>query len=167
MSGVKIAVHVLYGVTGGTRIHDNQSHNLVFYQLNYGHMEQVTGFEPVPSAWQAEILPLYYTCTKSAFTTRPSRVDPAWFPRIWNPPKSDRFQWSGRRVSNPQHPAWKASTLPIELLPHKQVTLFQRLEVFLIILKIAVCDFITFVIHPHVSLAGEQGFEPWLTPSEG
>ena len=26
-------------------------------------MEQVTGFEPVPSAWQAEILPLYYTCT--------------------------------------------------------------------------------------------------------
>ena len=26
-------------------------------------LEQVTGFEPVPSAWQAEILPLYYTCT--------------------------------------------------------------------------------------------------------
>ena len=25
-------------------------------------LEQVTGFEPVPSAWQAEILPLYYTC---------------------------------------------------------------------------------------------------------
>jgi hypothetical protein len=25
--------------------------------------------------------------------------------------------WSGRRVSNPQHPAWKASALPIELLP--------------------------------------------------
>ena len=62
MSGVKIAVHALYGVTGGTRIHDNQSHNLVFYQLNYGHMEQVTGFEPVLSAWQAEVLPLYYTC---------------------------------------------------------------------------------------------------------
>ncbi len=45
MSGVKIAVHVLYGVTGGTRIHDNQSHNLVFYQLNYGHMEWVTRVE--------------------------------------------------------------------------------------------------------------------------
>ena len=43
-------------MTGGTRIHDNQSHNLVFYQLNYGHMEQVTGFEPVLSAWQAEVL---------------------------------------------------------------------------------------------------------------
>ena len=27
-----------HGVTGGTRILDNQSHNLVFYQLNYGHM---------------------------------------------------------------------------------------------------------------------------------
>ena len=51
----------IYGVTGGTRIHDNQSHNLVFYQLNYGHMEQVTGFEPVMPAWQAGVLPLYYT----------------------------------------------------------------------------------------------------------
>lgn len=64
---------------------------------------------------------------------------------------SYRGKWSGRRVSNPQHPAWKASTLPIELLPHKQVTFFQRLEVFLNILKIAVCDFKSFVIHPHVS----------------
>jgi hypothetical protein len=27
------------------------------------------------------------------------------------------LNWSGRRVSNPQHPAWKASALPIELLP--------------------------------------------------
>ena len=34
------------GVTGGTRIHDNQSHNLVFYQLNYGHMADAAGFEP-------------------------------------------------------------------------------------------------------------------------
>ena len=31
-------------------------------------LEQVTGFEPVPSAWQAEILPLYYTCkTRPAY----------------------------------------------------------------------------------------------------
>lgn len=27
------------------------------------------------------------------------------------------FLWSGRRVSNPQPPAWKAGALPIELLP--------------------------------------------------
>gem|GEM_PF-5162553 len=27
------------------------------------------------------------------------------------------FFWSGRRVSNPQPPAWKAGALPIELLP--------------------------------------------------
>ena|GEM_PF-1166487 len=27
------------------------------------------------------------------------------------------FIWSGRRVSNPQPPAWKAGALPIELLP--------------------------------------------------
>ena len=25
-------------------------------------MEQVTGFEPVIAAWQAAVLPLYYTC---------------------------------------------------------------------------------------------------------
>ena len=56
MSGVKIAVHVLYGVTGGTRIHDNQSHNLVFYQLNYGHMEQVMGIEPTSVEWQSTVL---------------------------------------------------------------------------------------------------------------
>ena len=37
---------VYFGVTGGTRIHDNQSHNLVFYQLNYGHMADAAGFEP-------------------------------------------------------------------------------------------------------------------------
>ena len=60
----------IYGVTGGTRIHDNQSHNLVFYQLNYGHMEQVTGFEPVMSAWQAEVLPLYYTCIGAEWRIR-------------------------------------------------------------------------------------------------
>ena len=28
-------------------------------------------------------------------------------------------EWSGRRVSNPQPSAWKADTLPIELLPQK------------------------------------------------
>ena len=28
------------------------------------------------------------------------------------------FQWSGKRGLNPQRPAWKAGTLPIELFPH-------------------------------------------------
>ena len=37
---------VYFGVTGGTRIRDNQSHNLVFYQLNYSHMAARVGFEP-------------------------------------------------------------------------------------------------------------------------
>src|SRR6478609_7288516 len=27
--------------------------------------------------------------------------------------------WSGRRDSNPRRPAWKAGTLPTELLPHE------------------------------------------------
>ena len=27
-----------------------------------GHIKQVTGFEPVIAAWQAAVLPLYYTC---------------------------------------------------------------------------------------------------------
>ena len=46
----------LHGVTGETRILDNQSHNLVFYQLNYGHMERVMGVEPTSSAWKADII---------------------------------------------------------------------------------------------------------------
>jgi hypothetical protein len=32
--------------------------------------------------------------------------------------------WSGRRVSNPQHPAWKASALPIELLPPAPLSMY-------------------------------------------
>lgn len=32
--------------------------------------------------------------------------------------------WSGRRGSNPQQPAWKAGTLPIELLPHSKYSIF-------------------------------------------
>ena len=39
-------------MTGETRIHDNQSHNLMFYPLNYGHMERLTGFEPA-TFWMA------------------------------------------------------------------------------------------------------------------
>ena len=45
-----------YGVTGGTRILDNQSHNLVFYQLNYGHMERVMGIEPTYPDWKSGAL---------------------------------------------------------------------------------------------------------------
>ncbi len=33
------------------------------------------------------------------------------------------FIWSGRRGSNSQHPAWKAGTLPIELLPQYALVL--------------------------------------------
>ena len=40
-----------YGVTGGTRTHDNQNHNLALYQLNYGHhMVRLKGFEPLAHA---------------------------------------------------------------------------------------------------------------------
>lgn len=28
------------------------------------------------------------------------------------------WEWSARRDLNPQHPAWKAGTLPVELLAH-------------------------------------------------
>ena len=34
-------------------------------------------------------------------------------------PSKGVFLVSGRRGSNSQQPAWKAGTLPIELLPHK------------------------------------------------
>ena len=32
----------------------------------------------------------------------------------------DKISWSGRRDSNPRPIAWKAMTLPAELLPHPQ-----------------------------------------------
>ena len=36
-----------YGVNDGTRTHDNQSHNLALYQLNYvHHMVHHQGLEP-------------------------------------------------------------------------------------------------------------------------
>ena len=39
-------------------------------------------------------------------------------PRVRSTPEPHRpKKWSGRRVSNPQPSAWKADTLPIELLP--------------------------------------------------
>ena len=46
------------------------------------------------------------------------------------------FHWSGRRGSNPRPPAWKASALSTELLPH---TMFRFLS---------------------VSYVGTDGFEP-------
>ena len=38
------------------------------------------------------------------------------------------YSWSGRRVSNPQPPAWKAGALPIELLPLLQVNDLGRIR---------------------------------------
>ena len=38
-------------------------------------------------------------------------------------PLCDSFLWSGRRDSNSRQSAWKADTLPTELLPHFIVTL--------------------------------------------
>lgn len=53
---------------------------------------------------------------------RPDRTRPGG--ARWQPPPRLRRRtdtplgrWSGRRDSNPQHPAWKASARPIELLP--------------------------------------------------
>ena len=34
--------------------------------------------------------------------------------------------WSGRRDSNPRQPAWKAGTLPTELLPQTEAILSQN-----------------------------------------
>ncbi len=34
--------------------------------------------------------------------------------------KQNQLLWSGRRDSNPRQPAWKAGTLPTELLPPNQ-----------------------------------------------
>ena len=32
--------------------------------------------------------------------------------------KRPSVKWSGQRASNPQHPAWRAGALPVELWPH-------------------------------------------------
>ena len=34
--------------------------------------------------------------------------------------------WSGKRGSNPRHPAWKASALPTELFPHHLLKIFYQ-----------------------------------------
>ena len=44
---------------------------------------------------------------------------------LWIQAPAARFirieEWSGRRDSNPRHPAWKARALPTELLPLKSI----------------------------------------------
>ena len=52
-------------------------------------LEQVTGLEPVISAWKANVLPLHYTC----------------------------ILWSGKRGSNPPPQPWQGCALPNELFP--------------------------------------------------
>ena len=40
-------------------------------------------------------------------------------PRVCSTPElRGRYNWSGRRGSNPRPLAWKANALPTELLPH-------------------------------------------------
>lgn len=53
-------------------------------------MEQVTGFGPVIVAWQATVLPLYYTCI-----------------------------WYHELESNQRHAGYESTTLPTELSWHK------------------------------------------------
>ncbi len=41
---------------------------------------------------------------------------------------SEDSNWSGRRDSNPRHPAWKARALPTELLPPKSLPKLEMVE---------------------------------------
>ena len=68
-------------------------------------MEQVTGLEPVISAWKANVLPLHYTCLFG------------YIARDWLNP--EMLIWSGRRGSNPPPQPWQGCALPNELLPQK------------------------------------------------
>ncbi len=56
-------------------------------QLSYepANMERMTGIEPVPSAWKAEVLPLNHI----------------------------RIKWSGRRDSNSRPSPWQGDALPL------------------------------------------------------
>ena len=44
-------------------------------------------------------------------------------------------RWKGRRGSDPQHLAWKASVLPIELLPHMLIYLSSLYKYYTMIFK--------------------------------
>ena len=72
-------------------------------------VEQVTGLEPVISAWKANVLPLHYTCLFG------------YIARDWLNP--EMLIWSGRRGSNPPPQPWQGCALPNELLPQKDQSL--------------------------------------------
>ena len=45
---------LLFGVTDGTRTRDSQDHNLVLYQLNYGH--HLGSFTSLPRCSRARLI---------------------------------------------------------------------------------------------------------------
>ena len=67
---------------------------------------------------------LYSTAAESALFFNPKRFnkEAAVFSPILYLKSCFQFNWSGRRDSNPRQPAWKAGTLPTELLPHSYAT---------------------------------------------
>ena len=81
-------------------------------------LEQVTGLEPVISAWKANVLPLHYTCLYALFHFIRRRKSPFINRRKWS-----AYEWSGRRGSNPPPQPWQGCALPNELLPQEYETL--------------------------------------------
>ena len=90
---------------------------ITYYLTNLYYLDRVvvrTGIEPVTSPWKGDgLTPCRTNQIVHTVGIEPKRCGckPLDLPSASGP------TWSGRRDSNPQQPAWKAGTLPIELLP--------------------------------------------------
>ena len=71
-------------------------------------MEQVTGFEPVTPAWQAGVLPLYYTCIKrKEIMQSPYGRYPRVLSLLLTKTLTMQQEWSRRQESNLQPSHYK------------------------------------------------------------
>ena len=84
--------------------------------------KQVTGLEPVISAWKANVFPLHYTCIQFHEVVGGSNKTKS--PFINGLLNVSAYEWSGKRGSNPPPQPWQGCALPNELLPQEPIALF-------------------------------------------
>ena len=85
-------------------------------------VEQVTGLEPVISAWKANVFPLHYTCMRLCEVV--GGCNKTKSPFINGQKRMSAYEWSGKRGSNPPPQPWQGCALPNELLPQEPIALF-------------------------------------------
>ena len=81
-------------------------------------LEQVTGLEPVISAWKANVFPLHYTCMRLCEVV--GGCNKTKSPFINGQKRMSAYEWSGKRGSNPPPQPWQGCALPNELLPQNR-----------------------------------------------